>query len=230
MYGFPTQTTQETVDSLEVVRQFIENGVMHSGFWHQFALTAHSPVGLNPDAYHIKILNPEPGSFANNDLEHEDPTGTDHAQFSEGLKKSLFNYMHGIGLDMPLQEWFDFKIPRTQIPKNYIARILAPKIEEVPKPNAKICWLGPIPTLRKSSKGKNNLTFSMGREDVELAIPEKLGDWLAFTLPSLAPGPHKTCTFEEFQQKFTHAALGEFRVFWHGEIKEELQEMGLIVV
>ena len=230
MYGFPTQTAQETVDSLEVVRQLVENGVMHSGFWHQFALTAHSPVGLNPDAYHIKILNPEPGSFANNDLEHADPTGTDHAQFSEGLKKSLFNYMHGIGLDMPLHDWFDFKIPRTQIPKNYIARILSQNEVDFPKANAKICWLGPIPTLRKSSKGKNNLTFSLGREDVELAIPEKLSDWLAITLPSLAPGPHKTCTFEEFQQKFTHAALGDFREFWHGEIKEELQEMGLLVI
>jgi radical SAM superfamily enzyme YgiQ (UPF0313 family) len=230
MYGFPTQTAQETIDSLEVVRQLIENGVMHSGFWHQFALTAHSPVGLNPDAYHIKILNPEPGSFANNDLEHTDPTGTDHAQFSEGLKKSLFNYMHGIGLDMPLQEWFDFKIPRTQIPKNYIARMLTQKEEIFPKANTKICWLGPNPTLRKSSKGKNNLTFSLGREDVELAIPEKLGDWLANTLPILAPGPHKTCTFEEFQLKFTKAALGDFREFWHGEIKEELQEMGLLVI
>ena len=68
MYGFPTQTAHETVDSLEVVRQLVENGVVHSGFWHQFALTAHSPVGINPDAYQIKILNPEPGSFANNDL------------------------------------------------------------------------------------------------------------------------------------------------------------------
>jgi hypothetical protein len=230
MYGFPTQTAQETVDSLEVVRQLVENGVIHSGFWHQFALTAHSPVGLNPDAYHIQILNPEPGSFANNDLEHADPTGADHAQFSEGLKKSLFNYMHGIGLDMPLQEWFDFKIPRTQIPKNYIARILDQQEEKMPKSTDKICWLGPTPTLRKSSKGKNSLTFSMGREEVELTTPEKLGDWLAYMFPNLAPGPLKTCTFEEFQQKFTNAALGDFREFWQGEIKEELQEMGLLVV
>jgi radical SAM superfamily enzyme YgiQ (UPF0313 family) len=230
MYGFPTQTAQETVDSLEVVRQFIENGVMHSGFWHQFALTAHSPVGLNPDAYHIKILNPEPGSFANNDLEHADPTGTDHAQFSEGLKKSLFNYMHGIGLDMPLQEWFDFKIPRTQIPKNYVARILAPKPEELPKPNAKICWLGPIPSLEKRSRGKYILQMSLGRDDEELIVPEHLGLWLVGILARISLGPTKTWTFEEFQKEFNQSGLGDFRTFWEGEIVTELREMGLLVI
>jgi hypothetical protein len=230
MYGFPTQTAQETVDSLEVVRQFIENGVMHSGFWHQFALTAHSPVGLNPDAYHIKILNPEPGSFANNDLEHADPTGTDHAQFSDGLKKSLFNYMHGIGLDMPLQEWFDFKIPRTQIPKNYVARILAPKPEELPKPNAKICWLGPIPSLEKRTRGKYILQMSLGRDEEELIVSEQLGMWLVDTLARISLGPTKTWIFKEFQKEFNHSGLGDFRNFWEGEIVEELREMGLLVV
>jgi hypothetical protein len=230
MYGFPTQTAQETVDSLEVVRQFIENGVMHSGFWHQFALTAHSPVGLNPDAYHIKILNPEPGSFANNDLEHADPTGTDHAQFSEGLKKSLFNYMHGIGLDMPLQEWFDFKIPRTQIPKNYVARILAPKPEELPKPNAKICWLGPIPSLEKRSRDKYILQMSLGRDEEELIVSEQLGMWLVDILARISLGPTKTWTFEEFQKEFNPSGLGDFRNFWEGEIVEELREMGLLVI
>ena len=230
MYGFPTQTAQETVDSLEVVRQLVENGVMHSGFWHRFALTAHSPVGLNPDAYQIQILNPEPGSFANNDLEHADPTGTDHGKFSEGLKKSLFNYMHGIGLDMPLQEWFEFKIPRTQIPKNYIMRILSTEHEKLPKPNDKICWLGPTPTLGKVSRGTITLHMSMGRDEEALQVPEKLGNWLVDQLASMAIGPNKTWTFNEFQQAFSHSNLGDFNIFWQGKIGQELRDLGLIVV
>ncbi len=225
MYGFPTQTAQETVDSLEVVRQLVENGVMHSGFWHQFALTAHSPVGLNPDAYHIKILHPEPGIFANNDLEHADPTGTDHALFSEGLKKSLFNYMHGIGLDIPLQEWFDFKIPRTQLPKNYIKRILAPSAEQMPKPNAKMVWLGPEPT-----RSKKYLLFSLGKEEVELVVSGKLGAWLVETLPKFSLGSEKTGIFAEFETAFSNAGLGDFENFWEGEIATELREMGLLVI
>jgi radical SAM superfamily enzyme YgiQ (UPF0313 family) len=230
MYGFPTQTAQETVDSLEVVRQLIENGVIHSGFWHQFALTAHSPVGLNPDAYHIQILNPEPGSFANNDLEHADPTGTDHAKFSEGLKKSLFNYMHGIGLDMPLQEWFDFKIPRTQIPKNYIARTLATNNEGLPKPTTKICWLGPTPTLTKTSRGKTELQMSMGRDEIALQVPEKLGIWLIDSLNRISIGPNKTWTFEAYQKEYTQAGLGDFGLFWESETAQELREIGLLVI
>jgi hypothetical protein len=201
--------------------------VIHSGFWHQFALTSHSPVGLNPDAYHIQILNPEPGSFANNDLEHADPTGTDHAQFSEGLKKSLFNYMHGIGLDMPLQEWFEFKIPRTQIPKNYIARILTAQDEKMPKANAKICWLGPKPLYSKAAK---TLSFSSGREEVELEVPGKLGAWLEYSLPKLSLSTEKTGNFEEFEKEFSQAGLGNFKAFWEGELVEELREMGLLVV
>ena len=43
MYGYPTQTEQETIDSLEMVRQLFELGIIQSGFWHQFALTTHSP-------------------------------------------------------------------------------------------------------------------------------------------------------------------------------------------
>jgi hypothetical protein len=172
-------------------------------------------------------LNPEPGSFANNDLEHADPTGTDHAQFSEGLKKSLFNYMHGIGLDMPLQEWFEFKIPRTQMPKNYIARILTAQDEKIPKANAKICWLGPHPTFSKASK---TLSFSLGREEVELEATGKLGAWLEYMLPKLSLGVAKTGSFQEFETEFSQAGLGDFKAFWEGELVEELREMGLLVV
>jgi hypothetical protein len=47
MYGFPTQTVQDTVDALEYVRQLFENGCIQSGFFHRFACTVHSPVGKN---------------------------------------------------------------------------------------------------------------------------------------------------------------------------------------
>ncbi len=227
MYGFPTQSAQETVDSLEVVRQLVENGVIHSGFWHQFALTAHSPVGLNPDAYQIRVVNPEPGMVANNDLEFEDRQGCDAGQFSEGLKKSLFNYMHGIGLDMPLREWFDFKIPRTQIPKNYIARILTQEADKFPKSTAKVCWLGPKPHYHKVSK---TLSLSTSREEVEWEVPDKLGVWLANQLTLLSADQGPTWTFAQFQQAYASAGLGSFDVFWAGEWMAELRDLGLVVV
>ena len=78
MYAFPTQTEQETIDSLEMVRQMFEEGVIQSGFWHQFAMTAHSPVGLNPKAFEVEKIGPSFGGFADNDLMHDDPLGANH--------------------------------------------------------------------------------------------------------------------------------------------------------
>ncbi|NQY66503.1 MAG: radical SAM protein [Flavobacteriales bacterium] len=119
MYGYPSQTVQETVDSLEMVRQLFEAGTIQSGFWHQFALTAHSPIGKNPSKYGIKpILNEI--TFANNDIEFEDETEIEHSLFSDGLKKSLYNFMHDSGFEFQLQEWFDFEIPKTTVKSNFI--------------------------------------------------------------------------------------------------------------
>lgn len=126
MYGFPTETAQETIDSLEVVRQLFENNCIQSGFWHLFTATAHSPVGRNPKAFKVKITGPKFEGFADNDLFHEDPTGTNHEKFSQGLKTALYNYMNGAGLDWNVQDWFDFKTKPTTIHPDFIYDFLQP--------------------------------------------------------------------------------------------------------
>jgi hypothetical protein len=113
MYGFPTETEQETIDSLEIVRQLFQHGLLQSAHWHRFAMTSHSPVGKDPEKYQVKCIGPEFKGFAQNDLWHEDPTGADHEKYSEGLKKALYNYMHGQALDTSLNKFFDFSIPQT---------------------------------------------------------------------------------------------------------------------
>ena len=115
-----------------------EQGIVQSAFWHQFAMTAHSPVGLEPERFGVVNDTKIIGSFANNDLEHSDPSGAEHTAFSYGLKKSLFNYMHGICFELPLQDWFDFKVPRTKIPRNYIENALNELDNIFVKPTAKI--------------------------------------------------------------------------------------------
>lgn len=125
MYGFPTQTAQETIDSLETVRQMFELGLIQSGFWHRFAMTAHSPVGLHPAEYSCRVTEPPFGGFARNDVRFEALSGCDPELFSEGLRVSLFNYMNGTGFDLPLHKWFGgMKVPRTTLPPNYVERIL----------------------------------------------------------------------------------------------------------
>lgn len=122
MYGFPTQTVQDTVDALEYVRQLFEHGCIQSGFFHRFACTVHSPVGLNPEAYGITLVPLPPVSFAKNDVGFHDPTGTDHDALGVGLKKALYNYMHGIGLDQDVRAWFEHPKLRGRVPKPTVSR------------------------------------------------------------------------------------------------------------
>ena len=125
MYGFPTQTTQDTVDALEYVRQLFENGCIQSGFFHRFACTVHSPVGQNPDEYGVTLQALPPVSFAKNDIAFIDPTGTDHDAMGQALKKAIYNFMHGIGLEADVRSWFSVKVPRSTVPKHRIAQALS---------------------------------------------------------------------------------------------------------
>ena len=124
MYGFPTQTVQETVDSLELVRQLFAAGCLHSGFWHRFACTVHSPVGRDPQAYGVRLLPLPPSPFARNDVGFVDPTGVDHDALGVGLKKAVYNYMHGIGLQADVREWFDTPVPRARVRRDHVAAAL----------------------------------------------------------------------------------------------------------
>ncbi|TDP88133.1 radical SAM superfamily enzyme YgiQ (UPF0313 family) [Aquabacterium commune] len=125
MYGFPTQTVQDTVDALEYVRQLFEAGCIHSGFFHRFACTVHSPVGLNPSEYGIELVPLPEGNFARNDVGFIDPTGVDHDRLGVALKKAIYNFMHGNLLDQDVRAWFDVRVSRPTVPRQFVARALS---------------------------------------------------------------------------------------------------------
>src|SRR6202042_1869075 len=141
MYGFPTQTSQDTVDALEYVRQLFAAGCIHSAFFHRFTCTIHSPVGKHPEQYGVTLSAPPRTTFANNDINFTDLTGIDHDVFGAALKKALYNYMLGIGLGLDAAEGFEHHasvrgfgkrarrraratVPRTTVPPNLIERAL----------------------------------------------------------------------------------------------------------
>lgn len=235
MYGFPSQTVQETVDSLEMVRQMFEQGLIQSGFWHQFALTAHSPVGKNPQNFGIKT-KPANISFANNDVQFTDSTGIDHERFSFGLKKSLYNYMHGTCFDHPLQNWFDFKIPKTTVPRTYILNCIdAPEMFNT-KPTARVIWLGQQPDFWKVSKNKKGRTFEnlhmlfhFKQQKLELVFEVEQGEWLLEQLPKLAPEYIESVTWQilkaAYEQHFEN-----FELFWFSKPISKLRANGLLCV
>ncbi len=236
MYGFPTQTVQETIDSLEMVRQMFDTGVLQSAFWHLFTMTAHSPIGLDPAAYKVKKQTEELGTFANNDIQHEDPTGANHELFGYGLKKALFNYMHGTCLDFPLHKWFDFKTPNTTIPKDHIQKaILEPEL--ISSTHYKTIWIGTMPTsqlVQKSKKGNKweemQLQFQTSSNSFSISIDPKQADWFLKILPELSLENSNGLLLSEIKASYQAAGLEGFELFWDNKPINTLSKAGLLRV
>ena len=235
MYGYPTQTVQETIDSLEMVRQLFELGVLQSGFWHQFAMTAHSPVGMFPEEFGV-IPEQNEITFANNDINFKDKTGINHDKFSFGLKKSLFNYMHGICFDYDLQDWFDFKIPNTKIPSDYIISCLEKEPDFNIKSSAKIVWIGGKPvaeSFTKSKKGNSwnmmKLSFHDKTESFDISLEEDKGKWLVSALEQVAVYGESKSTFSQLKSDF-ETQFEDFELFWYSKPIATLREFGLLVL
>ncbi len=236
MYGFPTQTEQETIDSLEMVRQLFETGVLQSAFWHLFTMTAHSPVGLDPDKYKVIKQTKEIGTFANNDIIHIDPTGAEHELFGYGLKKALLNYMHGACFDFPLHKWFDFKTPKTSVSPNYIATALqTPDYNSAT--NYKVIWLGGNPVssiVQRSKKGNQweemNLLFQTTAAPLNISVEPVKGSWLLELLQKTAVAETAGLTYTAVKESYEAAGLEDFELFWDNKPVTTLYKAGLLRV
>ena len=234
MYGYPSQTVQETIDSLEMVRQLFGIGVVQSGFWHQFALTTHSPIGGKPEEFGVQP-DYKNITFANNDIQFKDKTGIDHSKFSFGLKKSLFNFMHGIGFELPLSEWFDFKIPKTTVPSNFIEKCLDSEGMTLAKSSAKPLWLGRTPLVSPFTKSKRGETWEMvqltihdKRECLELNLALEQGKWFVAQLEKMSVYSANNSTIAELKADF-ESKFDDFELFWYSKPINQLREAGLIV-
>jgi hypothetical protein len=230
-------------DSLEMVRQLFQIGIIQSGFWHQFAMTAHSPVGMFPKEFGVTPIgldkNTFPsvgvnGLFANNDIQFTDKTGIKHDKFSFGLKKSLYNYMHGIGFDYKLQDWFDFKIPHTSIPSDYIISCLEKENTFIIKPSSKIIWLNAKPNVEifsKSKKGNTwqmmSITFHTKNNTSTMSIEKDKGEWLLNILDSISIYKDKVMTFLQLKTDF-ETQFDNFELFWFSKPMLVVRQAGLL--
>ena len=124
MYGFPSETEQETMNSLEIVRQFFSHGLIQSAFWHRFALTVHSPVYADPEKFGVELMSDHFNLFSNNEVPFRDKLNIDHDKFSEGLRIATYNYMHGVGLDKKVFTWFETRVPKTMIAPDCVQKFL----------------------------------------------------------------------------------------------------------
>ena len=236
MYGFPTQTVQETIDSLEMVRQLFETEVLQSAFWHLFTMTAHSPVGLAPEKFLVKKVSDEIGTFANNDIAHTDPTGADHELFGFGLKKALFNYMHGNCFEFPLQKWFDFKVPNTTIAPHFIQKAInEPDLNT--STNYKVIWLGVLPhttIVQKSKKGNKweemTMEFQSNKNAITINVASDKGAWLLKLLSEINIQNSNGLLLADVKNSYTLLGLNDFELFWDNKPVTHLSKAGLLRV
>jgi radical SAM superfamily enzyme YgiQ (UPF0313 family) len=232
MYGFPTQTNQETIDSLEIVRQLFLHDIIKSGFWHRFTMTAHSPVGRDPGLFQVENVGPTFMGFAENDLWHSDPFGADHEKYSEGLRLSLYNYMNGLGLNKKLAIWFSFPIVKTTIPPRYIQKVLNRKVEENYPIHAKCCWIGGMPTtVNELGDDLIEIEFADRIRDWKLVLKRPIYQWFIDTLPALLiEEGHEIIGFGALQNSYEQFTGDSLDDLIHSAVWRALKSRGLLIL
>lgn len=237
MYGFPTQSEQETINALEVVRQMFENELINSGFWHQFAMTAHSPVGEGPELFKVESVLKTDGNFANNDRPHLDPFGAEHHKYSEGLKKSIFNYMNGVGLDLPLQDWFDFNVKPTTVSKSFVLDAINDAEPVILKPTNKIVFIEMIPQIesyevKKKGKIKQMSKMVFESNDYQFVIkgtPKDIQFYRDF-LTFISFQNDTLSTVKEVETFFNETSPSGFDTFLETDFFYDLKANGLLIL
>jgi hypothetical protein len=191
---------------------------------------------MYPEKFGVVKETESIGTFANNDINFIDATGIDHEQFSFGLKKSLYNFMHGICFDYPLQDWFEFKIPKTKIPEDFIFNALSEENDLSIKPNSKVVWLGGIPSVSYFTKTKKGsswemmaLTFHDKKETYSVQMNMEHGDWLIEMLRKIAVSNAKSHTLQEIKLDF-ETTFDDFELFWFSKPVMLLKDNGLLII
>ena len=200
MFGFPSQTQQETIDSLEIVRQMFEKGLIQSAFWHRFALTCHSPVSQNSKAFGIQIPPQNKGAFANNELHFTDPASNHQPDYTQGLNKATYNFMHRVGFDFPLHKWFDDKIPSTALSPKLVQGYLKNKTYLI-QSTKQVIWMGGEITANKQgneakiylNKPGSSRTLSMSHEEYH---------WLQEFIDSVKIMKNSRTSFADMEKNF----------------------------
>ena len=187
MYGCPSETIQEAIDSLERVRQLVAADLIQSAFWHRFTVTAHSPIGLDPDVHGLRILGPRFQGFAENDLVHVDDRAQTPDWIGEGLRRSLLNFLERRGLDLDVREWFDEDVPRPTVSSAWLRQLLrGGTIEDTSATQRRCVWLGGAVTSEPNGKRARLIHAGPEKEQV-FTLPEPQARWLEQLITKSTP-------------------------------------------
>jgi radical SAM superfamily enzyme YgiQ (UPF0313 family) len=229
MYGFPTETARETLETLERVRQFFNAGLIQSAYWHRFTATVHSPVGLDPTAFGVRLNPPAIGAFARNDLMHIDPIGGDPAPFATGLARAVYAFMHGVGLDRDVRTWFEGMFPAVKVRKTLIADALS-VAEQRPDDTARVVWLGERPLVGRAGRS-SSITLPGRDASIALTVPTPVAEWLVRWLSAAMPRGRQGAPYPSLADLTTsYPGRGSFESWTGGRTWRRVIHAGLVIL
>ena len=232
MYGCPSETVQETVDSLERVRQLVKADLIQSAFWHRFTATAHSPIGLQPAAHGLRILGPEFQGFAENDLQHQDQQGKTPEWLGEGLRCSMLNYLEGHGLTLDVRQWFDHSVPKPRVSPTWIRRLLKNRVvEDNPQVERRFVWLGGQPVCEPVGR-KTRLILPGRTSDQAITLSTKQAQWLNDLIHRSTPrtAPSRPYPLLKEERAIFPGTAKEFEAFLSTASWKKVRTAGLLLV
>ena len=145
--------------------------------------------------------------------------------------------MHGLCLEDGLSKWFDFKVPRTSVPDQFIQQALDETELQNTNPGTRIIWLGQHPetsTFTQSKKGNQremmSLTFYTSTGNLQIQVQVKQGEWLTGLLDKLKIDNPVTLTRQQIQADYESAGLENFELFWDNKPINTLHKAGLLQV
>lgn len=236
MYGFPSETIAESVDSLERVRQMFAADLIQSAFWHRFVATAHSPIGLDPNAHGITILGPPFKGFAENDLDHADRRGPLPEWLGLGLRRALANYIEGRGLRLNVQRWFDAPVRRTRVSPRWVRHALRRSETRGVTGDRHLVWLGgqSLSLASRSGTGRRRLIIPNRTDEVIVPVPPDEDLWLTTLLQAGTPeGGKKGVGYpllSQVRRDYPFGGPKAFDAWWRGALARHLRRMGLLLV
>ncbi|HEY3197043.1 MAG TPA: radical SAM protein [Nitrospirales bacterium] len=251
MYGLPGETIAETLASMERVRQLFAHGLIQSAFWHKFTTTAHSPIGLNPDAHGIHITGPAFAGFAENDLMHVDLRGEAPDWLGAGLRKALFHYTEAERVDADVRTWFDvpkgMRLKPPAVPKDWVTRALRDlskkddargvrSEEALVEPRSlserRFVWVGGTPVVENKGSERRRVILPARTEDAEFHLSPEKAAWLVDLIQNATPVPGKRNGYPRFQEVKGEYFLGPqaFETLLRSATWKKARAVGLLLV
>lgn len=235
MYGLPSETLRETLESLERVRQLFAHGLIQSAFWHRFTTTAHSPIGLNPDAYGLQLLGTGFEGFAENDLVHQDVQGSLPKWVGEGLRSALWHYKEGLELNRDVREWFPERTPKPQVKRTWVKQILESAPERDVSPlERKFVWIGGQPDVERGKGEQYRIVLPNRTMDEEVQFKPEQAEWFLDLIeratPIHQPEGHRYPVFKEIREDFPFGGPKGFDSWWRSASAQKARSVGLLLV